>query len=401
MAVPPIVAVEVGTTKVVALVGEMRDDGHVMITGMGQHPSAGIRKGEVIDLENAVVCVRAALEAAEENSRVTVRQVHLAVSGGHIQSVVNRGTVPVLSRSREITQEDIEQVMGVAQAVNLPADRDILHTVCQRFCIDDQERVINPEGMEGAKLALDMLVIHGVRSRLRNTMKVVHSIPLEVYDVAFSGLCSALSVLTTEQKQSGVIVIDLGGGTTDYIVYADGVVAIAGALGVGGDHITNDVAVAFNIPPSRAESLKRDSGCAVVDVWAASQKVVLPPEVGFPGQTVKLKSLHTVINARMDEILGTVRKRLDEQGVTHQLGAGVVLTGGGAHLRGAGELAERVFRLPCCIGKPAGLSGLAAATEGPEYATACGLVAYGFNSQKDRGNMEQPLRRWLKSLLGR
>ena len=255
------------------LVGEMREDGHVMITGMGERPSVGVRKGEVIDLENAVACTRGALEQAEESSGVTIRQVHLAISGGHIQSIVNRGIAPVLDADGGITQEDIDQVMEVARALNLPPDREILHSICQHFCVDDQEHVIRPEGMAGAKLAVDMLILHGVRSLLRNSVKVVRSIPLDVQDVAFSGLCSALSVLTPEQKKSGALVIDMGAGTTGYLAYAGNVVAAAGALGVGGDHITNDIAIAFGVPLSQAETLKRESGSAVVSAVGAAQRV--------------------------------------------------------------------------------------------------------------------------------
>jgi len=400
MAVPPVVGLEIGTSKVVALVGEMREDGHLMITGMGEHPSTGVRKGEIVDLENAAICVRSALALAEESAQVSIRQVHLALTGAHIQSAVNRGAVPVLDSEGGIGRDDIEQVMEVARAVNLPPDRDILHTICQHFCIDDQQRVTQPEGMEGAKLALDMLVLHGVRNRLHNTIRCVRNIPLSVQDVAFSGLCAALAALTPEQKKSGAIVIDLGGGTTDYLAYAGNVVAAAGVLGVGGDHVTNDITLAFNIPMSRAEKLKRESGSALVAGSDLTRRVSLPAEGGFSGRTVSLKSLHTVINARMDEVLSTVKKRLDAQGILHHVGAGVVLTGGGARSRGITDLAENLFDLPCAVGKPRHVSGLAAATEGPEFAVCSGLVQYGMRAQLGQ-RRASPLGNWLKGLFGR
>ena len=212
--------------------------------------------------------------------------------------------IPVRSRTGEITESDVAQVREVAKAVNLPADREILHSIGQHYCIDDQEQGSSPAGMEGAKLSLDMLVLHGIRGRMHNVAKVVRSVPVGVQDVAFSGLCSAMAVLTPEQKKSGVIVIDLGGGTTDYVVYADDVVAAAGALGIGGDHITNDIALAFNIPTSQTENVKREHGSAFVEPGAGSKKVDVPADVGFPGRNVSLKSLSTVINARADEILG-------------------------------------------------------------------------------------------------
>jgi len=399
MPMPPIVGLEIGTAKTVALVGEMREDNHVMITGMGERPASGVRKGEIVDLENAVVGLRTVLEMAEESGRVSIRQVYLAVSGGHIQGLVNRGVVPVLDEDGEITRDDMEQAMEVARAVNLPADREVLHTICQHYCIDEQTRVLRPEGMEGARLALDMLVLHGIRARLNNTVRVVLSIPLSVQDVAFSGLCSALSVLTPEQKKSGVVVIDLGAGTTDYLCYYDGIVAAAGALGVGGDHITNDVALAFTIPISQAERLKRDSGSAVIAAANPAQKVILPPAGGFSGRSVNLRALHTVINARAEEIFLMIKNRLEKAGVGHHVGAGMLLTGGGAHLKGIGELAEKVFGLPCTIGRPRHVSGLATATEGPEYAACSGLVQYGFRTN-GRQHADSLIGR-LKALLGR
>jgi cell division protein FtsA len=400
MALPPVVAVEIGTSKTIALVGEMRDDGHVMVTGMGEQTSMGVRKGEIIDFENAVTGVRAALEKAEENGSVSIRQVYLAVSGGHIQSVVNRGLVPVGDKDGEVMDEDIEQVMNVARAVSLPPEREMLHTICQNFCIDDQERVVKPEGMAGARLSLDMLVLHGLRTRLHNTVRVVRSVPVDILDVAFSGLCSALSVLTPEQKQGGVVVIDLGGGITDYLAYSDGVVAGAGALAVGGDHLTNDIALAFNIPTTQAENLKRESGMAVVDAATTSQRVSLPAEVGFQSRSVSLKALHMAINARMDEILGMVRNRLEGEGILRRAGAGVILTGGGAQLKGVTGLAEKVFGLPCTVGKPRNVSGLATATEGPQYATGAGLIHYAFKAMEERAD-GTGLGYWLKGLFRR
>lgn len=401
MALPPIVALEIGTSKVIALVGEMREDGHVMITGMGESPSIGVRKGEIIDLENAATCVRSVLERAEESGAVSIRQVMLAVSGGHLQGLINRGTVPVMDKDGEITREDIEQVMEVARAVNLATDRDILHTICRHFCIDNQERVVQPEGMEGASLSVDMLVLHGVRSRLNNAVRVARSIPVDVQDVAFSGLCAALSVLSVEQKKGGVVVIDLGGGTANYLAYAENVVAAAGVLAVGGDHITNDIMLAFNIPTSRAEWLKREWGSAVVTEQDSERRVKLPPEVGFPGRAVSLKSLHTVIHARVDETFRMIRKRLDKEGVLHHIGAGVVLTGGVAHLRNICELGERVFGLPCSVGRPRNISGLATATEGPEYAVCSGLIQYGFKTNGDRRPPALPLAGWIGKMFGR
>ena len=398
MALAPVVALEIGTAKTVALVGESRDDGTTMITGIGEHPTTGVRKGEITDLESALICVRAALQAAEDNAQVTIREVHLALSGGHIQSVVNRGSAPVIDPAGEITEEDVQHVMNIARAVNLPPDREILHTICQHFHIDDQEKVVRPEGLEGAKLAVDMLALYGVRSRMRNTVKVVRTVPMEVQDVAFSGLCSALAVLTPEHKESGVLLIDLGAGTTDYVAYAADTVAAAGAIGVGGDHVTNDIALAFNIPARQAEALKRESGGAMVDPSARAQRLTLPPDVGFPERTITLHALQTVMNARLDETLTMIRSRIDPEIVSH-IGAGVVLTGGGARCKDARLLAERIFGMPCSLGTARGVSGLATAISGPEYATAIGMVRYGFKTAA-RAEPNSLIGSWWQKMFG-
>ncbi len=378
---PPVVALEIGTSKTVALVGEVREDGHLVITGLGEHASVGVRKGEVVDFDQALVCVRAALAAAEETGQVAIHQVHLALSGNHIQTLVNRGTFPILHAAAGITPEDVQQVTAVARAVNLPPDRQVLHSIGQTFYVDG-ERVARPEDFEGAKLALDMLILHTKRGQVRNAVKLVQSLPVEVADVAFSGLCSALAVLTPEQKEGGVIVVDMGAGVTDYVAYAAGMFAAAGAIGLGGDHLTNDLALAFRIPRAQAERLKREYGCSPSDAGHGG-RVNLPPEVGYPARSINLRSLHVVLQLRLKEIFQIVRSRIEEAGLLRQIGAGIVLTGGGAGIKGARELAEEVFGAPCVVGRPIGFSGLASVTDGPQYATAAGLLRYAVKTEAD------------------
>jgi cell division protein FtsA len=385
MALPPVVALEIGTSKVVALVGELREDGHIVIIGMGEHPSSGIRKGEVTDFNNALTCVKSALAAAEETGQVAIHQIHLALSGAHIQSVVNRGNIPINNPAEGVGPEDVEQLTAVARSVSLPAERQILHSVGQVFYVDG-ERVGNPVGFECATLALDMLILHAKSNHIRNSVKLLREIPMDVTDVAFGGLCSALAVLTPEQKEGGALVIDLGGGTTTYVAYAAGVFAAAGSLGLGGDHVTNDIALAFNVPRSQAEHIKCTAGSVIAEDSERGQRVTLPPEVGYPGRTVSLAGLQNVMHLRMSEILQIILRDIERLGIQHQIGAGVVLTGGGAHMKGMIRLAERIFRAPCMVGRPMGFSGLTAVTERPEYATAAGLIRYGFkNAQTSHG----------------
>lgn len=399
MALAPVVAIEIGTSKVVALVGELRDDGHIVISGIGEHPTSGVRKGEITDFDHALVCVRAALAGAEETGQVAIHQVHVALSGGHVESLVNRGTIPVARQTDGVTEEDVAQVTEVARAVNLDADRKVLHSIGQIFYVDG-ERVGRPEGFEGATLALDMLVLHAKHSHIRNTVRLLQDIPMEVADVAFGGLCSALAVLTPEQKEGGVLVIDFGAGTTTYAAYAAGTFAAAGALRLGGDHVTNDIALAFNIPRSQAERLKKEAGSVGEEDTVRGMRVDIPAEVGYPARSMSLAGLHTVMHLRMHEILHLVLENIERQGILHQLGAGIVLTGGGAHMRGLVKLAERMFRAPCMVGRPAGFSGLAAVSDLPEYATAAGLVRYAFMNASRGGHGASPFTRILRKLFG-
>ena len=384
MPAPPLVALDLGTSRVRALVGEPRDDGHLMITGIGEHRSLGIRKGEVTDFDNALACVRSALQDAEEQADVDIRSVLLAFSGGRVRSEVNRGTVHVLNPGGEITPREMQSVAVAAKTVTLPPERLVVHTIQQRYHVDGQEGVTNPAGMEARQLSLDMLVVHGRESLLHNLVRVVRSANVDVEDAAFGGLCSALAVLTREQKRNGALLVDLGGGTTNYLAYARQCVAAAGSISVGGDHVTNDLALGLRIPTTQAERLKLQHAAAVPVPEAQYQSISLPAEGGFPGRTIRLADVHAIAHARLDETLEMVKAEVDRLDLLHHFGAGVVLTGHGALVARVGDLVERVFRLPCTIGKPRDVSGLAVVTGGPEYAAAVGMLRYG-QSTTQRG----------------
>lgn len=376
MRVPPIVALEVGTSAVRAVVGELTDDQQLMITGVGETPSAGVRKGEVVDFEPAVECVRQALRLAEDNSRVVIHQVHLVVTGGHITSMTNSGDAPILNSRHEVTEEDVETVLNIARAVSLAPDRQMIHTICQRFRVNDQDPVSDPRGLEGTKLSVDMLIVHGVLSRLRNVVKVVRGADVDVQDVAFAGLCSALAVLTPEEKSAGVAVLDIGAGSTDYTVYAGNAIAMTGVLPVGGDHITNDLACGLHISMAEAEKLKIAHGSAIADMTQRSRKQIMVPQTGGREQAVRLSDVHTIIQARAEEILTLVRKRVEQERLLYQLSGGLVLTGGSARLNGLTKLAERVWKLPCRIGVPYAVGGLGTVTGGTQFAATVGLIRY-------------------------
>ena len=380
MPVDPVVALEIGTAKVRVLVGEEREDGYLMITGVGECASRGVRKGEITDFDHALNAVEQALKQAEDQSKVSINEVQVALSGSHIQAALTRGTTPIVPPDSEITREHMDAVMESARAVSLPVDRHVLHSIHQQFFVDDQEGVINPEGMVGAKLAVSMLLVHGVRNRIMNVLKVPRSAGVEHVEYAFSGLCAALAVLTAEQKENGCVVIDLGAGTTDYVVYANRSIALAGSLGVGGDHLTNDLAMVLRIPTSEAERLKLEHGVYPPDTAPPDRPVVLPPAGGFPGRSLRLSDINAILHARLDETLGLIYQELDRSRLHNHMGAGVILTGGGAYLKNVDEFAGHVMNMPCTIGRPRNVSGIATTSEGPEYAVAVGLLRYGLRS---------------------
>lgn len=380
MASEPVVALEIGTARVRALVGEEREDGYLMITGVGECAARGVRKGEITDFDNALACVDTALKAAEKQSQVSIQEVYVALSGSHIQGAISRGTTPLIPADSEITQADIDTVLESARAVSLPPERMVMHSIHQQFFVDDQEGVINPEGMVGAKLSVSMLILHGVRNRILNVLKVAKSAGVEVAESAFGGLSSALAVLTPEQKESGCVVIDLGAGTTDYVVYANRCIAIAGSLGVGGDHITNDLAMVLKIPSRAAEKLKIDLGVCSPEEPVPEKPVTIQPVSGFAGRTVRLHDVNVIIHARLEETLQLILAELERHKLQDVMGAGVILTGGGAHLKNASAFTAAIMNMPCSIGRPRNVSGIATATEGPEYANTVGMLRYGLRN---------------------
>ena len=251
-----IVGLEIGTSKICAVVGEQNADGTLNIVGLGQSPARGMRKGEIVDAALAEECVRNAVVEAEQMGDVEIRSVYLGVTGGHLRGFNNRGVHPVVSADREISDDDVQDVIKNAKAINLPAENTVVHAVRQHFLVDGHDGITNPVGMLGARLEVDMHVVHGNTNRLQNSIRLVKGLQLEVEEIVFNGLASSLALLTSEQKELGALVIDLGGGTTDYVVYADGVIKHTGALALGGDHVSNDLAYGLKVQLSRAEKLK-------------------------------------------------------------------------------------------------------------------------------------------------
>ncbi|MGA3179024.1 MAG: cell division protein FtsA [Verrucomicrobiota bacterium] len=379
---PIIVGLEIGTSKICAVVGEVNAGNGLNIIGIGQARSRGVRKGEIAEPALAEEDVRNAVVEAEQMANVEIRSVYLGVTGNHIRGFSNHGVHPVVSADREITEEDVQDVVKNAKAINLPIENSVIHAIRQHFQVDAQTGILNPVGMFGAKVEVDVHVIHGRVNRLKNSIAVVKGLQLEVEEIVFNGLASSLSLLSNEQKELGSLVIDIGGGTTDFAVYADGIIKHTGVLAVGGDHISNDLAYGLKVPLGRAEQLKVDHGSAVLEPDVKGRTIDLPGQLGLPFKSINLEHLRRIMALRLEEIFELIEREISHLGWLERLRAGVFLCGGGARIPQIQSLAENIFQLPSFLGKTSSINGLKSALDQPEFATAIGLVRFGFLQQK-------------------
>ncbi|HWD20668.1 MAG TPA: cell division protein FtsA [Verrucomicrobiae bacterium] len=387
---PIIVGLEIGTSKVCVVVGEMTAGNSLNIIGLGQARSRGVRKGEIADASMAEEDVRNAIVEAEQMANVEIRSVYLGVTGNHIRGFNNHGVHPVVSSDREITDEDVQDVIKNAKAINLPQDHSIIHAIRQHFHVDGQSGVLNPVGMYGARVEVDVHVVHGHVNRLKNAIAVVKSLQVEVDEVVFGGLASALALLSNEQKELGALVIDVGSGATEYVIYSEGVIKHTGVLAVGGDHISNDLAYGLKVPLGRAEQLKLEHGAAVLDPAVKGQTATCASEVGLPPKTINLEHLRRIMALRLEETFGLIERELSPLGLLDRLRAGVFICGGGARIPEIQKLAENIFQLPAFLGKTNSISGLKSALDQPEFATAIGLVKFGSLQQKRKAGNGLP-----------
>jgi len=369
------VGLEIGTSKVCMVVGEVKPDGSVKILGVGESKSVGVRKGEITDYAQVKACVKVALLEAEDVSDVDIHSVFLSVTGAHIEGINNRGTYRLPEGDDEVTIDHVSEAKEIAQDVAIPSDNVYLHSVVRQFWLDDQEHATTPVGLLGNTLDADYHIIHGIKTRIQNSIKCVREIPLDVDDVVFAPIASAQIALTRERKDSGALVIDMGGGTTDYVLYLNGSIAASGCVPVGGDHLTNDIHLVTKIPLTKAEKLKKLEGDASGDPARSIGTVSVPDDKGFPEFQVERALLNDVIRYRLEETLQLVVKALPEDSLD-QVGTGVFLTGGASLIRGFGELAEKYFDLPIYRPEQPDVSGVHAYFRDPQYSTAVGLIRY-------------------------
>lgn len=397
------VGLEIGTSKVCVVVGEVRADGAIKILGVGQTPATGVRKGEIVDFEAAQQCLHDALVKAEDRSDVMVKNVFLAVTGAHIESLNNRGTIRISESEAEITADNLEEVKEIARDVALPKENAYIHSIIQHYYVDGQEKVLNPVGMLGQKLEADYHIIHGVKTRIQNAIRCVREVPLEVEDIVFSPIAAAQVVLNREAKQQGALLIDIGGGTSEYVLYIEGAVVASGCLGIGGDHITNDLSIVLKIPLARAEKLKIDRCSARIDDIPPDAYIDLEADTHFKGSKVEQLVVNEIVNMRLREIFELLRERLDQTGQLRKVGKGIFLTGGSSLIDGIAELAEEMFELPVQRSSSASMSGPAAIFENPQYATPVGLIRYAqlLDEQRPQGGAFANLGRKFGRFFGR
>jgi len=375
------VGLEIGTSKVAAIIAETRSDGLLRIIGAGEAPSRGVRKGEIVDIGKITLCLTDAVSEAEEKADREITEVVAAVTGAHLDSLNNRGGVPIPEDRDEIEEEDIHEVEQSALDVTIPSGNVFLHTIIQHYYVDGQEGVASPLGMIGRKLEAEFHIVHGTKTRIQNNLRCIREANLKVNNVVMSAVASAHAVLEQSDRELGVLVIDIGGGTTDYILFRDGSVRQSGVLAVGGDHITNDISIGLRVPTKWAEKLKVEEADVSPGATSVRGSVEIEDPT-FAGGQIERRMLNIVTEARVRELLTLVKRRLQFDRQAQFIGSGILLTGGTAELKGIAALASEVFGVPARVASPRPLMGPSSLFESPRFSTAVGLVLYAQAAQE-------------------
>jgi cell division protein FtsA len=380
-----VVGLDIGTTKVSAVVGEVDSDG-ITILGVGNVPCRGLRKGVVSNIDWTVRSIRDAVDAAQTMAGVEIRTVYAGVAGSHIRSQPSDGVAAI--SGGEVTRVDVERVLEGARAIPVDADRQILHVLPREYIVDNQDGIRDPVGMSGVRLQARVNLITAATSCVQNVIRCAERCGLTVADVVLEPLASAEAILSEDEKEIGVCVIDIGGGTTDLLLYVDGGIAHTSVIPVGGNNVTSDVAAGLRTPMGEAERLKRNFGCALGRMVADDEEIEVPGVGGHPPRKAARRVLSDIIEPRVEEIFALVRKRIEDTGLLEQLSAGAVLTGGAVLLEGMCEFAEEILGMPVRIGYPVGVKGITQLVQGPQFATGVGLVKYGAQALADARDLE-------------
>nr|WP_040915991.1 cell division protein FtsA [Legionella tunisiensis] len=378
-----ITGLDIGTSKVVALIGEVTADGAIEIIGIGRHPSRGLKRGVVVDIEATVNSIQRAVQEAELMAGCEVRTAYAGIAGSHIRSMNSHGIVAI--RNKEVSLADVGGVIDAAKAVAIPADQKILHVLPQEFIIDNQGSIREPAGMAGVRLEARVHIVTGAVSAAQNIAKCVRRCGLEVSDIILEQLAASHAVLTEDEKELGVCLIDIGGGTTDIAVFYDGAIQFTAVIPIAGDQVTNDIAMALRTPTKSAEAIKIKHACAMPELANANEMIEVLGVSERPGRKISAKVLADVVSARYEELFTLVRNELRRSGFEQRIAAGMVMTGGGSSVQGAIELAELCFEMPVRHGCAHQVSGLVEATANPSLATGVGLLLHGFQQQYEGG----------------
>ena len=381
-----IVGIDVGTKKVVVLIGEVTEEGKVEIVGIGATESRGLRKGVVVNLEETTAAVKKAQEEAELMAGVEIGSAYIGISGAHIKSFNSRGVVAVSGKNREITREDIKRVIDQSKALSIPPDREIIHIIPQEFVVDEQDGIKDPLGMSGIKLEVNVHIVTSAVTSLQNLKSCIQRAGVATQEIVLNQIATSASILTSDERELGVGLIDIGAGTTEVAIFERGSLWYSSTIPIGGDNFTNDIAVGLRTPIPEAEKIKKRNGCVAGPV-ADEQETIEVPSVG-KGRKPRVLSrqiLADIIQPRAEEIFRLVDADIKRMGYEKSLNSGIVLTGGTSLLEGLEEVAEDIFDLPVRRGDPGGVGGLVDRVATPDFATAVGLVLYGYNRGLERG----------------
>lgn len=401
-----IVGLDIGTSKVVALVAEVDADGQIEIIGMGSHPSRGMKKGVVVNIESTVQSVQRAIEEAELMAGCQIDSVYVGIAGSHVRSLNSHGIVAI--KDGEVIEADLERVLDAAQAVAIPADQKILHILPQEYVIDNQEGIREPLGMSGVRLEAKVHLVTCAVNAAQNIEKCIKRCGLSVDEVILEQVASSYSVLTDDERELGVCMVDIGGGTSDIAIFTEGSIRHTGVIPIAGDQVTNDIAMALRTPTQYAEEIKIKYACALTQLASADETIKVPSVGDRPPRDLSRQSLAEVVEPRYDELFTLVQAELRRSGFEDLIPAGIVLTGGTSKMEGVVELAEEIFHMPVRIGAPSRVKGLTDIVRNPIYSTAVGLLEYGAvhsrqsnarsrSAQSDGPGMFTKMKDWIQS----
>jgi cell division protein FtsA len=384
-----LVGIDIGSKKVAAIIGQVKADvererEELEVIGYGKVDSSGMRKGVIVDMKATIEDIKKAVKEAELTAGVEVESAYVNISGSHIQSIRAKGSINITGKNREITQDDVDRAVTHGSSIMLPNERDIIHILRQEFVVDNQDEIKNPIGMIGSNLDIYILIVTAARASTKNLLTCLKKAKINVIEMVLSQIATAEAVLTQDEKELGVALIDIGGGTTDIALYEKGALLFAATIGVGGYNFTNDLAIGTRTPIDKAEMIKRKYGCGT-DPNLRDQNIEIPGVGGKKSRMISVSLLADILKPRAEEIFDMVKRKIEEEGFENKINAGIVITGGSAYLSGLLEVADDIFAAPVRIGKPYGIGGLIDKVNSPEFSTSLGLLKYGLIDMRDRG----------------